>query len=207
MSSKASIASSDKLSIPVTPQLMKDKSVDPKILMRQIIAQNNQKYQLQAAFNAAKNIVTFNRLKIPVMAKKEKIQVRFKSRTPSLSSALSVNSEDYNNEPSGSGALASSFDKSVLHISDWLTWEQNMIKIQSVLIDDVDAVRLAIEKQEKVLRELKMKKPQLNELVHTAEVLKGDTKRQQLQEKAVQIAQIPLDSRAKWLYESYADCF
>ncbi|XP_032597632.1 dystrophin, isoforms A/C/F/G/H isoform X2 [Drosophila grimshawi] len=91
--------------------------------------------------------------------------------------------QDYNNEPSGIGALASSFDKSVLHISDWLTWEQNMIKIQSVLVDDVDAVRSDIEAQEKVLRELKMKKPQLNELVHTAEVLKGDTKRQQLQEK------------------------
>ncbi|XP_030080850.1 dystrophin, isoforms A/C/F/G/H isoform X10 [Drosophila hydei] len=91
--------------------------------------------------------------------------------------------QDYNKEPSGSGALASSFDKSVLHISDWLTWEQNMIKIQSVLVNDGDAVRLAIEKQEKVLRELKMKKPQLNELVHTAEVLKGDIKRQQLQEK------------------------
>ncbi|KAI8046722.1 hypothetical protein M5D96_002935 [Drosophila gunungcola] len=90
---------------------------------------------------------------------------------------------EYNNEPSGTGALAGSFDKSVLQISDWLTWEQNMIKIQSVLVDDGDAVRLAIEKQEKVLRELKMKKPQLNELVHTAEVLKGDVKRQQLQEK------------------------
>ncbi|XP_070137503.1 dystrophin, isoforms A/C/F/G/H isoform X9 [Drosophila bipectinata] len=92
---------------------------------------------------------------------------------------------DYNNEPSGTGELAGSFDKSVLQISDWLTWEQNMIKIQSVLVDDVDAVRLAIEKQEKVLRELKMKKPQLNELVHTAEVLKSDVKRQQLQEKAL----------------------
>ncbi|XP_020813953.1 dystrophin, isoforms A/C/F/G/H isoform X2 [Drosophila serrata] len=98
------------------------------------------------------------------------------------SATISCRSE-YNNEPSGTGALAGSFDKSVLQISDWLTWEQNMIKIQSVLIDDVDAVRLAIEKQEKVLRELKMKKPQLNELVHTAEVLKGDIKRQQLQEK------------------------
>ncbi|TDG48699.1 hypothetical protein AWZ03_004811 [Drosophila navojoa] len=93
--------------------------------------------------------------------------------------------QHYNSEPSGVGALASSFDKSVLHISDWLTWEQNMIKIQSVLVNDGDAVRLAIEKQEKVLRELKMKKPQLNELVHTAEVLKGDIKRQQLQEKDV----------------------
>ncbi|XP_030556514.1 dystrophin, isoforms A/C/F/G/H isoform X6 [Drosophila novamexicana] len=95
--------------------------------------------------------------------------------------------QDYNNEASGTGALASSFDKSVLHISDWLTWEQNMIKIQSVVVDDVDAVRLAIEKQEKVLRELKMKKPQLNELVHTAEVLKGDIKRQQLQEKVTRL--------------------
>ncbi|XP_064549816.1 dystrophin, isoforms A/C/F/G/H isoform X11 [Drosophila montana] len=95
--------------------------------------------------------------------------------------------QDYNNEASGTGALTSSFDKSVLHISDWLTWEQNMIKIQSVVVDDVDAVRLAIEKQEKVLRELKMKKPQLNELVHTAEVLKGDIKRQQLQEKVTRL--------------------
>ncbi|XP_017846436.1 dystrophin, isoforms A/C/F/G/H isoform X3 [Drosophila busckii] len=109
------------------------------------------------------------------------------SKIGSSSNGSNATREDYNNEPSGSGALASSFDKSVLHISDWLTWEQNMIKIQSVLIDDVDAVRLAIEKQEKVLRELKMKKPQLNELVHTAEVLKGDTKRQQLQEKVTRL--------------------
>ncbi|XP_039231140.1 dystrophin, isoforms A/C/F/G/H isoform X11 [Drosophila yakuba] len=103
---------------------------------------------------------------------------------PDASSAATMSCRsEYNNEPSGTGALAGSFDKSVLQISDWLTWEQNMIKIQSVLVDDGDAVRLAIEKQEKVLRELKMKKPQLNELVHTAEVLKGDVKRQQLQEK------------------------
>ncbi|XP_067614346.1 dystrophin, isoforms A/C/F/G/H isoform X3 [Eurosta solidaginis] len=98
-------------------------------------------------------------------------------------SARNGDDKDYNDELSGSSALSSSFDKSVLQISDWLTWEQNMIKIQSVTVDDVDAVRMAIEKQEKVLRELKMKKPQLNELVHTAEVLKGDVKRQQLQEK------------------------
>ncbi|XP_073838432.1 dystrophin isoform X6 [Musca autumnalis] len=96
-------------------------------------------------------------------------------------------SREYNDEPSGTGALAGSFDKSVLQISDWLTWEQNMIKIQSVPVDDVDAVRMAIEKQEKVLHELKMKKPQLNELVHTAEILKGDTKRQQLQEKVTRL--------------------
>ncbi|XP_011184955.1 dystrophin, isoforms A/C/F/G/H isoform X2 [Zeugodacus cucurbitae] len=98
-------------------------------------------------------------------------------------SARNGDDKDYNDEASGTGVLAGSFDKSVLQISDWLTWEQNMIKIQSVAVDDVDAVRMAIEKQEKVLRELKMKKPQLNELVHTAEVLKGDVKRQQLQEK------------------------
>ncbi|XP_043656417.1 dystrophin, isoforms A/C/F/G/H isoform X12 [Drosophila teissieri] len=107
---------------------------------------------------------------------------------PDASSAATMSCRsEYNNEPSGTGALAGSFDKSVLQISDWLTWEQNMIKIQSVLVDDGDAVRLAIEKQEKVLRELKMKKPQLNELVHTAEVLKGDVKRQQLQEKVTRL--------------------
>ncbi|XP_069963267.1 dystrophin, isoforms A/C/F/G/H isoform X7 [Bactrocera oleae] len=102
-------------------------------------------------------------------------------------SARNADDKDYNDEASGTGVLAGSFDKSVLQISDWLTWEQNMIKIQSVVVDDVDAVRLAIEKQEKVLRELKMKKPQLNELVHTAEVLKGDVKRQQLQEKVTRL--------------------
>ncbi|XP_067614380.1 dystrophin, isoforms A/C/F/G/H isoform X10 [Eurosta solidaginis] len=102
-------------------------------------------------------------------------------------SARNGDDKDYNDELSGSSALSSSFDKSVLQISDWLTWEQNMIKIQSVTVDDVDAVRMAIEKQEKVLRELKMKKPQLNELVHTAEVLKGDVKRQQLQEKVTRL--------------------
>lgn len=62
--------------------------------------------------------------------------------------AFAFSIADYNSEPSGVGALASSFDKSVLHISDWLTWEQNMIKIQSVLVNDGDAVRQAIEKQE-----------------------------------------------------------
>lgn len=40
------------------------------------------------------------------------------------------------------------FDKSVLQISDWLGWEQNMIKIQSVSVDEVDAIHAAIEKQE-----------------------------------------------------------
>lgn len=36
---------------------------------------------------------------------------------------------------------------------------------------------------QKVLRELTLKKPQLNDLLNTAENLKGDIKRQQLQEK------------------------
>lgn len=40
------------------------------------------------------------------------------------------------------------FDKSVLQISDWLGWEQNMIKIQSVSVDEVDSIHTAIEKQE-----------------------------------------------------------
>lgn len=40
------------------------------------------------------------------------------------------------------------FDKSVLQISDWLGWEQNMIKIQSVSVDEVHSIHAAIEKQE-----------------------------------------------------------
>ncbi|XP_055852378.1 dystrophin, isoforms A/C/F/G/H isoform X9 [Episyrphus balteatus] len=83
--------------------------------------------------------------------------------------------------------LAGGFDKSILQISDWLTLEQNIVKMQSVSVDDIDAIRTAIEKQNKVLRELDMKKPQLNELVHTAEILKGDLKRQQLQEKVTRL--------------------
>ncbi|XP_037924851.1 dystrophin, isoforms A/C/F/G/H isoform X9 [Hermetia illucens] len=81
-------------------------------------------------------------------------------------------------------SLAGSFEKSVLQISDWLTWEQNMIKGQSILVGDIDAIRAAIEKQKNVLRELDVKKPQLNELVQTAETLKVEVNRQQLQEKA-----------------------
>lgn len=34
-----------------------------------------------------------------------------------------------------------------------------------------------------MLRELTLKKPQLNDLLNTAEILKDETKRQQLQEK------------------------
>ncbi|XP_055384433.1 dystrophin, isoforms A/C/F/G/H-like [Condylostylus longicornis] len=79
--------------------------------------------------------------------------------------------------------LTATFDKSVLQISDWLTLERNMIKSQSIPVGDIDAIRIAIEKQKNVLRELEVKKPQLNELVHTAETLKTDVNRQQLQEK------------------------
>jgi len=44
-----------------------------------------------------------------------------------------------------------------------------------------------------------MKKPQLNELVHTAEVLKGDIKRQQLQEKHLEyLAHKELKAKLAW---------
>lgn len=43
--------------------------------------------------------------------------------------------------------LIASFDKSVLQISDWLTLERDMIKSQRVLIGDIDAIIVAIEKQ------------------------------------------------------------
>lgn len=81
--------------------------------------------------------------------------------------------------------LIASFDKSVLQISDWLTLERDMIKSQRVVIGDIDAILVAIEKQKSIIRELDFKKPQLDELVHTAENLKTDMNRQQLQNKGM----------------------
>ncbi|XP_055693426.1 dystrophin, isoforms A/C/F/G/H isoform X2 [Lutzomyia longipalpis] len=88
----------------------------------------------------------------------------------------------------GAGAsLASSFDTSILQISDWLSVEKDMLKTQSVFVGDIDAILIAIDKQKNVLRELEFKKPQLDELVHTAEALKTDANRLQLQNKVTRL--------------------
>ncbi|KAL2733036.1 hypothetical protein V1477_015277 [Vespula maculifrons] len=70
-----------------------------------------------------------------------------------------------------------------VRIRDWLTVEEEMLRQQAVVVGDVDEIIQLIDKQKNVLRELEQKKPQLDELVHTAENLRADTNRQQLHGK------------------------
>ncbi|XP_055923871.1 dystrophin, isoforms A/C/F/G/H isoform X8 [Eupeodes corollae] len=133
------------------------------------------------------------------MAQVEKTKASLMDHANSVEDSLTllkIGSDDRKNELNASEnkdnlnytlGLAGGFDQSILQISDWLILEQNIVKMQSVNVDDIDAIRAAIEKENKVLRELDMKKPQLNELVHTADILKGELKRQQLQEKDKQL--------------------
>ncbi|XP_026807467.1 dystrophin-like [Rhopalosiphum maidis] len=83
--------------------------------------------------------------------------------------------------------LLASFDKSILQICDWLALEEKMLRQQSVTVGDVDDILQLIDKQKNVLRELEQKKPQLDELVHTAENLKADSNRQQLHGKVTKL--------------------
>nr|XP_046491679.1 dystrophin, isoforms A/C/F/G/H-like isoform X10 [Neodiprion pinetum] len=82
-------------------------------------------------------------------------------------------------------AVVTGLDKSVLQIRDWLTVEEDMLRQQAVVVGDVDEILQLLEKQRNVLRELEQKKPQLDELVHTAENLRADTNRQQLHGKGL----------------------
>ncbi|KAE8750407.1 hypothetical protein FOCC_FOCC002966, partial [Frankliniella occidentalis] len=84
--------------------------------------------------------------------------------------------------PSANSLLAS-FDKSILQIRDWLTVEQEMLRQQTVVVGEVGEILQVLDKQKNVLRELEHKKPQLDDLVHTAENLKADSNRQQLHSK------------------------
>ncbi|XP_025206146.1 dystrophin, isoforms A/C/F/G/H-like [Melanaphis sacchari] len=83
--------------------------------------------------------------------------------------------------------LLASFDKSILQICDWLALEEKMLRQQSVTVGDVDDILQLIDKQKNVLQELEQKKPQLDELVHTAENLKADSNRQQLHGKVTKL--------------------
>jgi chromosome segregation ATPase len=85
------------------------------------------------------------------------------------------------------GGLLASFDKSILQIRDWLTLEEDMLRQQAVVVGDVDDILQVLDKQKNVLRELEQKKPQLDELVHTAENLKADSNRQQLHGKVTKL--------------------
>nr|XP_031832544.1 utrophin-like isoform X2 [Nomia melanderi] len=106
------------------------------------------------------------------------------SNTASASPSDSTSSSSASPKPSSPlSADVAGFDKSVLQIRDWLTVEE-MSRQQAVVVGDVDKIMQMIDKQKNVLRELEKKKPQLDELVHTAENLRADTNRQQLHGKA-----------------------
>uniref|UniRef100_A0A8D8ZRN6 Protein detached n=1 Tax=Cacopsylla melanoneura TaxID=428564 RepID=A0A8D8ZRN6_9HEMI len=83
--------------------------------------------------------------------------------------------------------LVASFDKSILQIRDWLSLEEKMLKQQCVIVGDVDNIMSVLGKQMNVLRELEQKKPQLDELVNTAENLKADSNKAQLHGKVTKL--------------------
>ncbi|KAK2585161.1 hypothetical protein KPH14_008663 [Odynerus spinipes] len=111
--------------------------------------------------------------------------------SPSASSSSSAEASSVSSSPSSSSAptcaLLAGLDKSVLQIRDWLTVEEEMLRQQAVVVGDVDEIMQLIDKQKNVLRELEQKKPQLDELVHTAENLRADTNRQQLHGKVTKL--------------------
>ncbi|KAL7035147.1 hypothetical protein ACKWTF_008245 [Chironomus riparius] len=83
--------------------------------------------------------------------------------------------------------IAASFDNSILQISDWLMLNREMLKQQTIPVGDVDVIANAIDRQKTLLRELDFKKPQLDELVNTAESLKTDANKLQLQNKVTRL--------------------
>ncbi|XP_011876760.1 PREDICTED: dystrophin-like isoform X11 [Vollenhovia emeryi] len=110
--------------------------------------------------------------------------------TPVATSSPSASVSSASSSPSPStsaSALVAGLDKSVLQIRDWLTVEEEMLRQQSVVVGDVDEIMHLLDKQKNVLRELEQKKPQLDELVHTAENLRADTNRQQLHGKVTKL--------------------
>ncbi|KAG5680611.1 hypothetical protein PVAND_010105 [Polypedilum vanderplanki] len=80
-------------------------------------------------------------------------------------------------------SIAANFDNSILQISDWLMLNREMLKQQTIPVGDIDVIANAIDRQKTLLRELEFKKPQLDELVNTAESLKTDANKLQLQNK------------------------
>ncbi|CAG4985376.1 unnamed protein product [Colias eurytheme] len=89
-------------------------------------------------------------------------------------------------------ALLANFDTSVLQIRDWVSVEVDMLRAQPVAVGDVDDILQQLDKQKGVLRELEQKKPQLDELLHTAESLKGTENRQQLHGKEKGNKELPV---------------
>ncbi|KAK8373968.1 hypothetical protein O3P69_007893, partial [Scylla paramamosain] len=79
--------------------------------------------------------------------------------------------------------ILASLDKSILQIRDWLTLMEQMSRQQTVSVGDAGEIRNLTEKQKNVLRELEGKKPQLDDLVCSADSLKEDASRTQLHQK------------------------
>ncbi|XP_025153926.1 dystrophin isoform X8 [Harpegnathos saltator] len=105
----------------------------------------------------------------------------------SPSASASSTSSSPSPSSSSASALVAGLDKSVLQIRDWLTVEEEMLRQQAVVVGDIDEIMHLLDKQKNVLRELEQKKPQLDELVHTAENLRADTNRQQLHGKVTKL--------------------
>ncbi|XP_051175836.1 dystrophin, isoforms A/C/F/G/H isoform X1 [Leptopilina boulardi] len=108
------------------------------------------------------------------------------SSTPVISN-VSSSTSCTSSPVSQTSTLVASHDKSVLQIRDWLTVEEEMLRQQIVVVGDIDEIMQLLDKQRTVLRELEQKKPQLDELVHTAENLRADTNRQQLHGKVTKL--------------------
>ncbi|KAK8748070.1 hypothetical protein OTU49_016299, partial [Cherax quadricarinatus] len=104
--------------------------------------------------------------------------------------------------------ILASLDKSILQIRDWLTLMEQMTRQQTVVVGDADDIRQLTEKQKSVLRELEGKKPQLDELVASADSLKDDASRTQLHQKASEgdaaVYRFPTHSR---LFDHLRTCF
>ncbi|XP_055596147.1 dystrophin, isoforms A/C/F/G/H isoform X5 [Uranotaenia lowii] len=79
--------------------------------------------------------------------------------------------------------LVSNFDRSVAQIMEWLEIEREMLKKHCVVVGDTEMVLTAIDKQKNLLSDLEIKKPQLDDLVNTAENLKTDLNKQYLHNK------------------------
>ncbi|CAL8109930.1 unnamed protein product [Orchesella dallaii] len=78
---------------------------------------------------------------------------------------------------------AVTFLKEVNELEDSMTLNLKSLKQQTVIVGDVENVRNVLEKQRTVLRELELKKPQLDELMQTAENLKSESNRHNLHGK------------------------
>ncbi|XP_059082484.1 dystrophin-like [Tigriopus californicus] len=80
-------------------------------------------------------------------------------------------------------SLLASLDKSILQIRDWLTLLQDMLQKERVDLADLSSICRMLDRQRNVLRELEQKKPQLDELVKTAENLRESPIKQQIPAK------------------------